>query len=101
MGVAFTIAVNVNPYIANGTQGNNHGQIENPKAPNIFSIVMRLLNIMEYQAAVSGLKEADVTIAPQVGHIRPGNFHRARECILQGQRAAQHAIPQIKRQLET
>ena len=100
MGAAFTIAVNVNPYIANGTQGNNNEQIEHPKAPNIFSIVMRMLNIMGYQAAMSGLKEADVTITPEVEHIKPGNFHRARECILQGQQATRHAIPQIKRQLE-
>jgi len=100
MGAAFTIAVNVNSYIANGTQGNNNGQIENPKAPNIFSIVMRMLSIMGYQAAMSGLKEADVTITPKVGHIKPGNFHRARECILQGQQATRHVIPQIKRQLK-
>ena len=100
MSADFIIAVNVNPYIADGTRRNNNGQTENLKAPNIFSIVRRMLNIMEYQAAMSDLKEADITITPEVGHIKPGNFHRARECILQGQRAAQHAIPQIKRQLE-
>ena len=100
MGADFVIAVNVNPYIADSIQGASKEQPENAKAPHIFSIVRRMLNIMEYQAAMSGLKEADVTITPKVGHIGPGNFHRARECILRGQRAARHALPEIKRQLE-
>ncbi len=100
MGADFVIAVNVNPYISDRTEGVDKEQIENLKAPNIFSIVIRTLNIMEYQAAMSGLKEADVTITPKVGHIGPGNFHRGRECILRGQRAARHALPELKRQLE-
>ena len=100
MGADFVIAVNVNPYIADSIQEMNKEQPENLKAPNIFSIVIRMLNIMGYQAAMSSLKEADVTITPKVGHIGPGNFHRGRECILRGQRAARHAIPEIKRQLE-
>jgi len=98
MGADLTIAVNVNPYITDRSQGDK-GQ--NLKAPNIFNIVMRTFNIMNYQAAMSGLQQADITITPQVGHINPSNFHRARECILRGHRAAQHAIPEIKRKLET
>jgi NTE family protein len=97
IGADFTIAVNVNPYIANKSQGNKK---QNLKAPNIFNIMARTLNIMNYQAAMSGLQQADVTITPNVGHINPGNFHRARECILRGHRAARRAIPEIKRRLE-
>ncbi|MBA7675303.1 hypothetical protein ES703_83533 [subsurface metagenome] len=100
MGAEFVIAVNVNPYMADRTQEASKEQIENAKAPHIFSIIMRTLNIMEYRVAISGLKQADVTITPKVGHILPGNFHRARECILRGQRAARHAIPEIRKQLE-
>ncbi len=99
MGADLTIAVNVNPYMADRSQGNKE-PIENLKAPNIFNILMRTLNIMNYQAAMSGLQQADVTITPQVGHINPSNFHRARECILRGHQATRRAIPEIKRQLE-
>jgi NTE family protein len=98
MGADLTIAVNVNPYITDRSQENKE---QNLKAPNIFNIVMRTFNIMNYQAAMSGLQQADIAITPQVGHINPSNFHRARECILRGHRAARHAIPEIKRKLET
>jgi NTE family protein len=42
------------------------------------------------------LFEADVVIEPQVTHIGWEDFHRAQECILQGELAAQAAIPEIK-----
>lgn len=99
MGADFVIAVNVNSYNADQSQGMNQEQPTNSKAPNIFNIVRRTLNIMEYQAAMSSLKQAEVTITPQVGHIRPGNFRQTRKCILLGQRAARHTIPKIKEQL--
>lgn len=100
MGADFIIAVNVNPYIADRSKGVSKEQIENLKAPSIFSIVMLTCSIMGYQAAIFGLQQADVIITPKVGHINPTNFHRAQECILEGHRAAQQAIPEIKRQLE-
>ena len=100
MGADLVIAVNVNPYITEKIQGVDREKIESLKAPNIFNIMIRTLNIIEYQAAISSLKEADVTITPKVGHINPSNFHRARECILRGQRAARHSIHEIKRQLQ-
>jgi len=59
-----------------------------------------MMYIIGYQAALSGIREADITIAPDVAHIRPDNFNRARESILLGEQAAQRAIPKIKRQLE-
>ena len=100
MGADFTIAVNVVPYIGDRIQKANAEEPKNLKEPNIFSILIRMIYIMGHQAALSGLREADIVITPNVGHIRPDNFHRARECILRGQRAARHAIPEIKRQLE-
>ena len=100
MGAEFIIAVNVVPYIGDKLQKAIPEDLEKPKEPNIFSVLIRMMYIMGYQAAMSGLREADVTIAPSVGHIRPDNFNRARELILRGERAAQRAIPDIKRQLE-
>jgi len=100
MGADIVIAVNVVPYMGSRTKKTDAQDMETQKAPNIFSIVIRMMYIMGYQAAQAGLREADIVIAPEVGHILPGNFNRARECILQGKRAAQRAIPEIKRLLE-
>jgi predicted acylesterase/phospholipase RssA len=100
MGADFTIAVNVLDYTSNRTQKASTENIGDVKQPNIFSILIRMISIMGYQAAISGIKEADITITPNVGHIRPSNFHQARECILQGHRAARRALPKIKRLLE-
>ncbi|GAI52986.1 unnamed protein product, partial [marine sediment metagenome] len=53
-----------------------------------------------YQSLKSSLAGADVVIEPQVASIGYFDFHRARECILQGELAAQNLIPEIKRLLE-
>ena len=99
MGADFIIAVNVVPYM--GVRKKTDAEdLETQKEPNIFSVLIRMMYIMGYQAAQAGLREADIVIAPEVGHILLGNFNRARECILQGKRAAQRAIPEIKRILE-
>ena len=100
MGADIIIAVNVVPYVGGRKQKPNTDDLETQKAPNVFSVLIRMMYIMGYQAAQAGLREADIVIAPEVGHILPGNFNRARECILQGKRAAQRAIPEIKRVLE-
>jgi NTE family protein len=101
MGADFVIAVSVVPYLADRAQPQDADGATLPKEPNILSVLVRMMYIVGYQAALSGIREADITIAPDVSHIRPDNFNRGRECILQGEQAAQRAIPKIKRQLET
>ena len=101
MGADVVIAVNVVPYIGDRDQKTNAEDLDSLKGPNIFSILMRMISIMGYQAAIAGLREADIIIAPNVGHIRPSDVNRARELILRGERAAQRAIPEIRRLLET
>ena len=101
MGADFVIAVNVVPYMGDKVQKAEAKNLKSPKEPNILSVLIRMIYIMGYQAALAGLREADIVIAPSVAHIRPDNFNRARECILQGERAAQGAIPEIKRRLES
>jgi len=100
MGADIIIAVNVVPYMGVRKKADAE-DLETQKAPNVFSVLIRMMYIMGYQAAQAGLREADIVITPEVGHILPGNFNRARECILQGKRAAQRAIPEIKRVLES
>ncbi len=87
MGAAFIIAVNVIPYRT----------IEEVKEPNIFSIIMQMLNISSCQMVKSCLSGADVVIEPQLGHIAANDFHRVQECVRQGELATQGSIPEIKR----
>jgi len=100
MGADFVIAVNVSTYIADRTQGTNKEKPQTSKAPNIFTIITQTINIIEHQIAMPSLKQADVIITPEVKHIRSSDFLRSQECIMRGQQAARHAIPEIKEQLE-
>ena len=100
MGADFVIAVSVVPYLGDRAQLQDADGATRPKEPNILNVLIRMMYIVGYQAALSGIREADMTIAPDVAHIRPDNFNRARECILQGEQAAQRALPELKRQLE-
>jgi len=93
MGADFIIAVNVAPSIS----GRLH-QVD--KEPNIFNMIMRTLHIAAYQSLKAGLSLADVVIEPQTASIGYFDFHRAEECISQGEVAAQNLIPEIKRLLE-
>lgn len=66
------------------------------KKPNIFSVIMQTIHIVASQSLKSSLTGADVVIEPQVASIGYFDFHRAQECILQGELAAQGAIMPIK-----
>ena len=60
---------------------------------------MQSIYIGTHALAKASLEGADVAIQPQVMHIGWGDFHRAPECILQGELATQGSIPEIKRKL--
>jgi NTE family protein len=97
MGADLVIAVNVVPYIGDKLQREAATRtLQEAKSPNIFNIMVRMLYIVGFQTTVASLKEADVTIGPEVSHVRSEQFHRLRECMLCGERAAAAAIPQIK-----
>ncbi len=99
MGAELVIAVSVVPYLGDRLKPTDANGTSKSKEPNILSVLIRMMYIVGYQAALGGLREADITIAPDVAHIRPDNFNLARECILQGERTARRAIPYIERQL--
>jgi NTE family protein len=96
MGADFIIAVNVIPDLS---QRFHHANNKEVKKPNIFSVIMQTLYITTSQAIKSSLKGADIVIKPQLAGIGYGDFHRAQDCIQQGQLAAQSSIGEIKRQL--
>jgi len=93
MGADFIIAVNA---IAD----NSRRPESESKKPNIFKIMKQTIHIARYQAVRLSLDGASVVIEPRLPKIRFGDWHRAQDSILQGELAAQRAIPEIKRLLE-
>jgi NTE family protein len=98
MGADFTIAVNVIPVVQEKPPEASKEDIE-AKEPNIFNVIIQMIKIINYQRLRSSLVGADVIIEPQITHIGWGDFHRARECIFQGELAAQDSVQEIKRRL--
>ncbi|MFC2005810.1 patatin-like phospholipase family protein [Chloroflexota bacterium] len=89
MGADLVIAVNVIP----------HREIKTTTEPNIFTVLMQTINIPSQRIINSSLAGADVIIEPQVEHIGYANFHQAEECIVQGEKATQDSIPEIRRHI--
>jgi NTE family protein len=99
MGAEFTIAVNVIPDMsaADGTPWTGIEGKKRFKEPNIAEVLMQSTYIGAWPLVQTALKSADLVIEPQVASIGPGDFHRARECILQGELAASDQVPKLKR----
>ena len=100
MGADFIIAVNVIPDIHDRVGRVGEEGMANFKEPNIINIMMQSMYIGTYLLVRSSLEGADIVIEPEMAGIGVGDFHRARECILQGELAAQNSIPEIKKLLE-
>ena len=94
MGADFVIAVNVIPNFKTEIQ-----KAEKPKGPGILDIIMHTMYIGNALLVRHSLEGADISIEPQVRHIGAGDFHRADECIIQGEQAAREHIPEIRMRL--
>jgi NTE family protein len=57
--------------------------------------ILQSLNIMYSKLASIQLSAADVVIKPKVGHIGSSDFSKRHEAILEGEKAALEALPQI------
>jgi len=99
MGADFIIAVNVIPAAWQEKLSEASRNNTKPKEPNILNIAIQMVNIISYQRLNSSLAGADVIIEPQLAHIGLGDFHRAHECILQGELAAQASMDEIRQLL--
>lgn len=88
MGADFIIAVDISarPSGGKGTGG-------------FFSILDQSLNIMNLSALQSELKQADIIMRPQVGHIGAAGFDERNVAILEGEKVARQALPLIQRNL--
>lgn len=98
IGSDFVIAVNVVP-VGRGKLSETSTGNTQPNEPNILNIAIQTVDIISCQRLKSSMVGADVIIEPTVTHIGQADFHRARECIFQGEVATQASMPEIKRLL--
>ncbi len=94
MGADFIIAVNVIPNFKTKIQ-----KTEKLKRPGILDIIMHTMYIGNTMLVKHSLEGADISIEPQTSHIGAGEFHRADECIIQGERAAREHVSEIRMRL--
>ena len=67
-----------------------------PAAPSgAFETMMQSIDIMYKKMAVIQLKNADIVIKPKVGNIGSSDFTKRHEAIMEGEKAAEAAIPAI------
>ena len=63
-----------------------------PNTPNIFNVILQAIYAMEYEIAKSKIKEADIIITPDTGHIAALEFFRGKEAIAEGYKAAKATL---------
>ncbi len=100
MGADKIIAVNVlkNLGINPPPGGHGHRLLKHP--PNFLQVANQVIYIASAHLAAAGLKEADVAIEPDMTGIHLADFGLAHEAILRGAKAAEGAIPAIRRLIE-
>ncbi|MDP2840433.1 MAG: patatin-like phospholipase family protein [Syntrophales bacterium] len=66
----------------------------------ILDTILQSIDIMYAKIATAQLKGADVIIRPKVSHIGSSDFEKRNEAILEGEKAATLALPQIRQILD-
>jgi NTE family protein len=64
--------------------------------PHLLQIMGRMLNSMEREMIKAQLPLVDILIRPKVGPASSFDFGRIDEFVLEGERAAREALPEIK-----
>jgi len=70
--------------------------VDAPKPQGTLSTILQSICIMNEKIAAQQLQRADVVIRPRVGSIGSADFSKRHEGVLEGERAAQEALPAIK-----
>lgn len=68
----------------------------NQEVKSTLDILLQTFTIMSQNLARYELKEADIVIRPQVGAFRSTDFQARHDAILEGEKAAQAALPLIR-----
>jgi len=66
----------------------------------ILDTILQSIDIMYAKIAAAQVKNADVVIRPRVSHIGSSDFEKRNEAILEGEKAAVQALPQIRQVLD-
>ena len=88
MGAEFVIAVDISSK-ANGIDSST----------SMLGNINQSIRIMGNKLGALELQRADIVIRPKVNDIGPADFEQKNRAILEGERAAQAALPQIKARL--
>jgi NTE family protein len=75
-------------------------RVESAKPEGILETILQSVDIMYSRLASIQCSKADVVIRPKVGYIAPSDFSKRQEAILEGEKAAAAALPQIQALLE-
>jgi NTE family protein len=66
----------------------------------ILDTILQSIDIMYAKIATAQLRNADVVIRPNLSHIGSSDFDKRNETILEGEKAATQALPQIRQILD-
>jgi NTE family protein len=72
------------------------GEVDRTKPDSTMATIFQSFNIMYAKLGQIQLARADVVIKPNVGYISSSDFSKRNEAILEGEKAAMVALPQIK-----
>jgi len=74
--------------------------VESPPPKTLMETIMQSVVIMHSKIAQNQLSRADIVIRPRVSHIGSTDFTRRHEAVLEGEKAALEAMPQVKAALD-
>ncbi len=69
--------------------------LESAQPESTIDTILQSINIMYSKASALQLAKADIVIRPKVGNIGSSDFVKRHEAILEGEKAAMEALPQI------
>ncbi len=72
------------------------GEVSGVAPETTLDTIFQSVNVMYAKIAANQLSRADVVLHPKVGHIASGDFTKRHEAILEGETAAQAAMPKIR-----
>jgi NTE family protein len=70
-------------------------EVERPFPENTIETILQSFNIMYSKLASIQISKADVVIKPKVGHIGAADFSKRHEAVMEGEKAALEALPQV------
>jgi NTE family protein len=99
IGADFVIAVNVFPKRIPRSTLEQSGTLPDTVAQSLIKVILQSIYIAARDRLEQSEKQADVVIHPEVSYLGAEDFGQVKEFIIQGEFAADKAIPDLKAQL--